>query len=352
LVKKNFHKYLINWYLQNKRDLPWREIRNPYPIWISEIILQQTRVAQGLPYFHRFMEKFPTVQALAQATEQEVLHLWQGLGYYSRARNLHACAKLIVNQYNGKFPESYQALMNLPGIGPYTAAAIASFAFMQAVPTVDGNVLRVLARIYADATDIATQKGVSHFFEIAKGLIPAHQPDSFNQAMMELGATVCMPLQPQCDSCPVASFCLAKSKGIQLELPVKSKRTKVKNRYFHYLALKCDEGLFMKERAKGDIWTGLHDFLLVETQSPQEIPPWETWEALLSTPSQPIAEAYYLHQLSHQRLHAWFYLLELSTTGFPRVAHMYPELQLVPWEKLTQIPKPVLVSKFLNDSIF
>ncbi|WP_161622743.1 A/G-specific adenine glycosylase [Cesiribacter andamanensis] len=204
---------LLDWYQRNQRDLPWRQTRDPYRIWLSEVILQQTRVQQGLPYYQRFVEKFPTVEALAAATQQEVLRLWQGLGYYSRARNLHACAQQVVAQWGGAFPQTYHLLLSLPGIGRYTAAAIASFAFKEAVPVVDGNVYRVLARLYADPTDIAKPQAFAHFFALAQQLIDPRQPDVFNQALMEFGALHCTPQKPLCLYCPLKEHCQAYALG-------------------------------------------------------------------------------------------------------------------------------------------
>ena len=259
-MTQSFAKLLINWYNNHQRDLPWRNTSAPYKIWLSEIILQQTRVNQGLPYYNKFINEYPSVHDLANAPEDEVMRLWQGLGYYSRARNLHECAKSIVNQYDGEFPSTYNELLKLKGVGKYTAAAIASFAFNQAVPVVDGNVFRVLARYFCVTDDIAQPKTFTKFFNIAKELIPEEQAASFNQAIMELGATICTPKKPACENCPLAQDCEARIHHKQSELPVKKKKIKIKHRYLYYLIWQEGGKLAMKKRGESDIWQGLFDF--------------------------------------------------------------------------------------------
>ena len=222
----NFSNSLLLWYLQNKRDLPWRNTTNPYPIWLSEIMLQQTRVAQGLPYFLAFTEAFPTILDLAKADEEQVLKLWQGLGYYSRARNMHKTAQIIAFELGGNFPNNYNDLIKLKGIGEYTAAAIASFAFNEVVPAVDGNVFRVLSRYFNIDTDIASSGAKKEFTALAKELIPNDNPALFNQAIMEFGALQCVPKNPNCESCIFNSSCAALQKKKVAELPVKSKKVK------------------------------------------------------------------------------------------------------------------------------
>ena len=228
-----FAPRLIEWYRRHGRNLPWRHTRDPYRIWLSEVILQQTRVRQGMPYYHAFVEKFPTVNDLAAASEQEVLRLWQGLGYYSRARNLHETARIVAQKHNGVFPGNYAGLLTLKGVGPYTAAAIASFAFGEQVGVLDGNVYRVLARLLGIETDIATPKAKNEFTRAAAALVPADEPDTYNQAIMEFGAIQCTPVAPDCLLCPFQAECVAYNTGRQHELPVKSKKGSVKNRFFH-----------------------------------------------------------------------------------------------------------------------
>lgn len=261
---ETFATNLLAWYDQNKRDLPWRGIQNPYFIWVSEVILQQTRVNQGMPYYLRFVEKYPTVADMAAATEKDVLRLWQGLGYYSRARNMLHTAQIIVAEHDGKFPDNYKALKKLKGIGDYTASAIASFAFNEKVATVDGNVFRVLARVFGIEEDIASLKGKKTFAALAKTLLPDEQTANYNQSVMEFGALYCKPTSPDCPNCIFKADCVAANTNKQDILPIKAKKNVVKKRYFHYLVFEYDKKLLLKERGEGDIWQGLYDFVLVE----------------------------------------------------------------------------------------
>lgn len=266
----NFSKTLIQWYLQNKRDLPWRNTTHPYLIWLSEIMLQQTRVAQGLPYFLRFTEAFPTVFDLANASEEEVLKLWQGLGYYSRARNLHKTAQQIAFEMNGELPKSYAELLQLKGIGEYTAAAIASFAYNENVAVVDGNVFRVLSRYFDVETDIASSGAKKEFTQLAAALIPNNKANVFNQAIMEFGALQCVPKNPDCTICVFNDSCLALQKKKVAQLPVKSKKIKVTNRYFNYLVFSDDNSnTIVSKRTQKGIWHNLYEFPLLETVSPE-----------------------------------------------------------------------------------
>jgi A/G-specific adenine glycosylase len=266
--KRYFSKKIVEWYQENKRNLPWRETKDPYKIWLSEVILQQTRVAQGLPYYLTFVAKYPTVQELAHAPEQEVLRVWQGLGYYTRARNLHKCAKVIAESLNGKFPDNYEALKELPGVGDYTAAAIASISFYEPVAVVDGNVYRVLARLHGIETPINSPDGRKVFCTLANTLVSTVNPDLHNQAMMEFGATFCTPQNPKCEQCPFLNCCVAAQRRLQHLLPVKLKLKKAKNRYFDYLVFKKGKSLLMKKRVEKDIWHGLYDFPLLESKKP------------------------------------------------------------------------------------
>lgn len=263
-----FSKSLIQWYLQNKRDLPWRKTIDPYPIWLSEIMLQQTRVAQGLPYFLKFIEAFPTVQYMAEAPEEQILKLWQGLGYYSRARNLHATAKQVAFEMGGKFPGSHEGLLKLKGVGDYTAAAIASIAYGEHVPVVDGNVYRVLSRYFGIETDISSSGAKKQFTELAASLMPNDQASAFNQAMMEFGALQCVPKNPDCGVCIFNKECAAFLTGRVSQLPVKLKKTKVTDRFFNYIIVKDAAGntVVNKRTAKG-IWHNLYEFPLIETET-------------------------------------------------------------------------------------
>lgn len=261
-----FTKALLPWYAEHKRPLPWRETRDPYRIWLSEVILQQTRVEQGRNYWHRFVETYPTVAELAAATEDQVLRLWQGLGYYSRARNLRTAAKQVVEEHMGGFPDSYEGLKGLKGVGEYTAAAIGSIAFGLAEPVVDGNVYRVLARVFGIDTPIDSTAGRKQFRELAAALIDHEQPGEHNQAVMELGATVCTPQKPKCGDCPLARKCIARTAERITELPVKAGKTKVRTRHFNYLHIDRAGGSFLRKRIGKDIWHGLYELPLIETE--------------------------------------------------------------------------------------
>jgi A/G-specific adenine glycosylase len=315
----DFHNVLIKWYLQNKRDLPWRKTVDPYQIWLSEIMLQQTRVAQGMPYFFSFTEEFPTVFDLANADEEKVLKLWQGLGYYSRARNLHKTAQYIANDLNGVFPATYNDLLKLKGVGEYTAAAIASFSYNEAVPVVDGNVFRVLSRYFDIESDIASPATKKEFTALAQELMPNDNPAIFNQAIMEFGAIQCVPKSPDCTVCVFNESCLALQKKKVDALPVKSKKLKITNRFFNYLILEDLEGktIIQKRTAKG-IWHNLYEFPLVETE---EIVDFDfisnaVYQDILSSYSitavEECSHATVIHKLSHQHLHIQFWKIKVN----------------------------------------
>ena len=258
---------LIEWYTVNKRNLPWRDIQDPYRIWISEIILQQTRVVQGLEYYKRFINRFPDIKSLAEADEQEVLMYWQGLGYYSRARNLHFAAKTISNEYNNEFPKDYHAILKLKGIGEYTAAAITSFAWNMPYPVVDGNVFRFLSRLFAIEEAIDTGKGKKYFTELAEKLMDKKQSGIFNQAIMEFGALQCTPTSPDCSLCPFESNCMAYSNQSISLFPVKQNKTKTKNLYLHYFHIHDSEHLYIRKRKGKGIWQNLFEFPLIESEA-------------------------------------------------------------------------------------
>ncbi|WP_298118359.1 A/G-specific adenine glycosylase [Flavobacterium sp.] len=313
-----FSNSLLHWYLQNKRDLPWRNTKHPYPIWLSEIMLQQTRVVQGLPYFLSFMDAFPTVFDLAKADEEQVLKLWQGLGYYSRARNMHKTAQIIAFELNGNFPNNYNDLLKLKGIGEYTAAAIASFAFNEVVPVVDGNVYRVLSRYFDVETDIASSSARKEFTALANELIPKDNPALFNQAIMEFGALQCVPKNPNCEICIFNSSCAALQKKKVAELPVKFKKTKVSNKYFNYLVFLDDsKTTIINKRSEKGIWQNLYEFPIIETENEMD------FDALSSLVHQNYShleieriliynDNQIIHKLSHQKLHINFYKVEVS----------------------------------------
>ena len=313
-----FSNSLLHWYLQNKRDLPWRNTNNPYPIWLSEIMLQQTRVAQGMPYFLSFMEAFPTVFDLAKADEEQVLKLWQGLGYYSRARNMHKTAQIIAFDLNGNFPNNYNDLLKLKGIGEYTAAAIASFAFNEVIPVVDGNVYRVLARYFDVETDIASSSARKEFTALANELIPNDNPALFNQAIMEFGALQCVPKNPNCEICIFNSSCPALQKKKVAELPVKLKKTKVTDKFFNYLIFLDDsETTLINKRTEKGIWHNLYEFPIIETENEMDFDilsklVHENYSNLEIKDISIYNDNQIIHKLSHQKLHINFYKVEVS----------------------------------------
>ena len=347
------NQYLINWYDQNKRDLPWRNTSNAYHIWLSEVILQQTRVAQGLPYFRRFVQKFHTVHDLANAPEDEILRVWQGLGYYSRARNLHKCAKIVSNEYNGKFPDERQELAKLPGIGPYTSAAIASFAFSKKEAAIDGNVLRVLTRIYGIEDDISDKRTVDAIREIANIIIPSEDPGKFNQAIMEFGALNCVPKNPKCESCGLRDICEAKIQGKEILIPVKLKKIKRKSRYFNYLVVEIGNKYLMRKRGYDDIWKGLFEFCLIEndivtTFAELALPNVLTmnskcWE--LTSESRIIK-----HVLTHQNIHCTFHHIRFMD-GFKYNAAQWGGLKLYSASEINELPKAILIDNYLGGKI-
>ena len=354
--KSGFAKKIIEWYQENKRHLSWRETKDPYPIWLSEIILQQTRVAQGLPYFQRFMERFPTIRQLAEAKEQEVLRLWQGLGYYTRARNLQRCAKVIVDQFEGQFPNNFNDLQQLPGIGPYTAAAIASFAFLEPVAVVDGNVFRVIARIFGIELDIASTAGKSFFSLKANELISREHPDLFNQAMMEFGATHCLPKNPKCDECIFKKSCVAFAHDWQDRLPFKERKIKTRRRYFYYLVIEQNKKLLMNKREAKDIWQGLYDFPLVETKRSKKIKDVIKQSILITAlrgQFQLLPETkVFRHVLSHQILFARFIFMRMNPKKFISTNFKKQNMKFYTREGARKLPKPVLINRYLLETGF
>ncbi len=344
-----FSLKVAEWYQLNKRLLPWRKTKNPYHVWLSEIVLQQTRVIQGLPYYKKFIEAFPTVFDLAKAPEQKVLRLWQGLGYYTRARNLHKCAREVVDRYSGKFPENFEELKTLPGIGDYTAAAIASIAFGKRVAVVDGNVSRVLSRIYGIETPINSPVGKKTFFDLANKLIPAAHPDLHNQAVMEFGALYCTPQNPRCEGCVFASSCVANRNSLQTVLPVKQRLKKARKRYFYYFAIQKGRSFLMKKRNEKDIWHGLYDFYLVERSRPADAEKifGEDKDLKKLSGRKKISEIsnIYKHVLSHQIIYSRFIQLKLSESPTLNGS----ELKFYSLKRVAELPKPVLISRFLTD---
>lgn len=303
---------LLTWYRENHRELPWRETSNPYYIWISEMILQQTRVEQGLPYYYRFLDKFPQINDLANASEQEVLEIWQGLGYYARARNMYKTAQYVVENCNGVFPNTYDELRKLKGIGPYTAAAIASFAFKQCVPAVDGNVKRVAARFFGLTDNIESTAFFKTVFALLGDYIPTESPDIFNQATMELGATICTPSSPKCSHCPLAEMCVARATHQTDSLPVRIKKTKITKRILNFCVFESSGLYFIRQRPSEGIWGGLYEFLNFDSTSdldgdfPQDECPFPIADAKIGLRYQA------LHKLSHQHIDARFWLIRIT----------------------------------------
>jgi A/G-specific adenine glycosylase len=350
--KRYFSDKIVEWYREYKRDLPWRQTNDPYKIWVSEIILQQTRVIQGLPYYLKFIGQYPTVEALANAPEQEVLRLWQGLGYYTRARNLHKCAKKVTETYSGKFPNTALELRELPGIGDYTAAAIASIAFKQPVAVVDGNVFRVLSRVFGIDSPINTPSGKKLFSSLAGELVPETGPDLHNQAVMEFGAMFCTPTNPSCDQCFFRSKCFAFKNSMQDQLPVKIQAKKSRKRYFHYLVFKRGKSLLMKKRVEKDIWNGLYDFPLIENDKPvhvKKILNNTGWLKKLAKKDDSIVITdTYKHILTHQTIFCRFVII----TEPAKAALSDQSSKFYSFAKISQLPKPVLISRFLDDHAF
>lgn len=304
---RSFSDLLLNWFSVNKRQLPWRETKDPYAIWLSEIILQQTRIQQGMSYWQRFMQKYPTVQMLADASEDEVLRLWQGLGYYSRARNLHTAARQIVEM--GAFPSTIDTIRSLKGVGDYTAAAIGSIAFGLPEAVVDGNVYRVLSRCFGIDTPIDSTQGKKTFKSLAQTLLPENASD-FNQAMMDFGAIQCTPTSPQCTSCPLIEICVAFNEKRVASLPVKGKSIRIKERHFTYIYIRCKGEVAFHRREGKDIWHGLWEPFLIEAG---DLPCFGGTLTLLSKDVK--------HILTHQIIHADFFLLDIDEK--PELPHDY-----------------------------
>jgi len=303
----NIDQKIVDWYQRNKRNLPWRENNDPYKVWLSEIILQQTRVDQGTPYYLRFIKKYPSVEKLANAKEDDVLKLWQGLGYYSRARNLHHTAKFISKELNGQFPNNYSDLLSLRGVGSYTAAAIASISFKQAVAVVDGNVLRVFSRLFNDPSPINEEKTKKKVFKKLNELIPAENPSDFNQGLMELGSLICTPSKPKCSECPIAEHCLAKEANTIELLPNKSKKTKItklKLDFFHFLDQ--NNCTLISQRPENGIWAKLYEFPNIESASKKEI---KDFPKKISKASEFINTTSFTHVLSHRKIEANFHFI-------------------------------------------
>ncbi|MCX2573444.1 A/G-specific adenine glycosylase [Pedobacter sandarakinus] len=341
-----FQQELIDWYYKNKRDLPWRHTKDAYTIWLSEIILQQTRVEQGLPYFHRFLANFPTVGAFAAASEEQVLKLWQGLGYYSRCRNMHATAQVVVNDFGGVFPDSHDALLKLKGIGEYTAAAISSFATGEPRAVVDGNVFRVLARYFGVYTAINSPAGKKEFYSLANELLHRNNSADYNQAIMEFGAIQCKPKSPLCITCPLSQDCYAFKHNEVSTLPVKLKKAPQKHRYFNYFICRDDENILLQQRQAGDIWQHLYDFPCIETLEMLDPQGDAFVEALADNFGANVSYTLLSskkHILTHQIIHIKFFELKNYIFNFSK----QKKLNWVSLHKLDELPQPKVIHDFV-----
>lgn len=341
----NFCNLLESWYLSVNRDLPWRKTNDPYSVWLSEIILQQTRVAQGTSYYHKFIENFPTVFDLANADEDMVLKLWQGLGYYSRARNLHFSAKYIVNELNGEFPKSYKKLLDLKGVGDYTASAIASICYGEKVAVVDGNVYRVLARYFGIETPINSSKGIKEFKELAQKILETDHPGQYNQAIMDFGALQCKPQNPECNSCPLLGGCTAYSESKIDLLPIKEKKIKVKKRYFNFVVVLTEDHKTILSQRKGKgIWENLYQFPLIEsdtTLDAEQLVASAQFQELTDTTEVSLKlynNKEWVHKLSHQHLYTQFWIVKAQSS--------HPDL--IPLTTIESYAVPRLVHRFLE----
>jgi len=351
-----FSEILLGWYNKNRRDLPWRQTRDPYKIWLSEIIMQQTRVEQGLSYYLKMIKKYPDIHSLANAKEEEVLRFWQGLGYYSRARNLHDTACSIVRNFNGRFPEKYPELIKFKGIGEYTAAAIVSLAYNQVYPVADGNVIRFLSRYYGIKTPVNSEKGRKEILCLAGNLIDTKLPGEFNQAIMEFGALSCKPKIPDCKDCVFNSECLAFKQNLVDVIPVKIRRTSMKKRYFHYLVISGENNsIYLKQRTENDIWRNLYDFPLLEKETktaPKKVMK-EISERLfiINNEIDLAVTSEFKHVLTHQIIFAWFYKIEISKAShFTRIPSLLKVNMIqVSKSELHNYPVPRLIEKFLKN---
>ena len=335
---------LISWYLEKKRNLPWRNTRNPYHIWVSEVVLQQTRVAQGLDYYLQFISHFPTISSLANAHEDDVLKQWQGLGYYSRARNLQKGARQVQEIYNGILPNNYEQLLKITGIGPYTAAAIASFAFNEPVALADGNVNRVLSRLFGMFDPINSTVGAKLILTKATEILDRANPATHNQAIMEFGATHCTPKKPKCTECPLQQICYAYIHDQIAVLPIKIAKGATRDRYFHYVLFIHHNSIYVKKRPVDDIWRGLYEFPVLETISSEQ-PSTSEWKNLLNTNTIPLLQKNYRHLLSHQTIYASFYVARSEEPAFEK-SH---EIKKIPIAEISQYPVHKLISRFIDD---
>lgn len=348
--KKFFTKALLKWNCNdNKREMPWKGEKDPYKIWISEIILQQTRVQQGLAYYQRFIKAFPDVHSLAAATEQKVFKLWEGLGYYSRCRNLIASAKFIDHELNGIFPQKYTDILALKGVGDYTASAIASFAYNQPHAVVDGNVFRVLSRFFGIETSIDTTGGKKLYSLLAGELLDKKNPGIYNQAIMDFGAVICRPAQPLCDLCPLQLKCLAFNRKLVNVLPVKEKSIKRKERFFNYLIVDYAGSFYVHKRSAKDIWQGLYEFILLETNqalTDADLLKTELFVSIFNKKTYSITAVSdtYKQQLTHQTINGKFFHVKINSA-----LKFKNDLALVTKEHIAHLPFPKFIASYLID---
>ncbi|MEZ4797170.1 MAG: A/G-specific adenine glycosylase [Flavobacteriaceae bacterium] len=341
----NFTQTLTSWYSINKRDFPWRSTKDPYKIWLSEIIMQQTQITQGLPYYEAFVKQFPTVFELAKADEETVLKLWQGLGYYSRARNLHATSKYVANDLKGQFPESYKELINLKGVGDYTASAIASICHNAPNAVVDGNVYRVLSRYFGVDIPINSSKGIKHFKELAQSLLPKKDVGNYNQAIMDFGSQQCKPKSPNCSVCPLNNGCAALKNGQIEELPIKIKKIKITKKHFNFIVFVSDDGkTILEKRTEKGIWKNLYQFPLVETSKRLTIKNFQfnkSVKQLLKGKEFSLSlynDKEIVHKLSHQHLYTSFWVVQVKELkkNFVYISDVH------------EYPVPILINKFID----
>jgi A/G-specific adenine glycosylase len=348
--KKFFSETLLKWHLfENIREMPWKGEKDPYKIWISEIILQQTRVKQGLAYYNRFIKKWPDIKSLAGAREQEVYKLWEGLGYYSRCRNLIASAKFINDELAARFPEKYEDILSLSGIGHYTASAIASFAFNLPYAVVDGNVLRVLSRFFGIQTPAGTAEGKKMFGALARDLLDTANPAAHNQAIMDFGAVVCKPILPLCDVCPLQKKCIAYAKNMVSILPLKEKNINKRERFFNYLIVEYHDKIYVNQRTRKDIWQNLYEFILIETQSlipGKKFLNLKIFTSLFSRNNYTVTKIspVFSQQLTHQTITGRFFHITIKTAGAS-----LQKYKPVPGKELCLLPFPKFITSYLKD---
>ena len=338
---------IYRWYSIHKRDLPWRETKDPYKIWLSEIILQQTRVAQGINYYLAFIKHFKNIDALANASEDSVLKLWQGLGYYSRARNLHATAKFILNNYNGKFPDDYEKIIHLKGIGPYTAAAISSIAFDLPYAAIDGNIFRVYSRYFGISTPVDSNKGKKEIEQIATELLPVKNPGFHNQALMDFGALQCVPKSPDCNLCPVSNTCFAAQNGLVDQLPIKQKKIKQRTRFFYYYLIESSNEILMQQRKNKDIWKNLYQLPLLESDKDLKEVDYLKKEYPFNQNKDLIIKRILgvkKHILSHQVIYAR--LIHIQTEDFEGISNEYIRVNK---KDIYKFAVPKLLENFINE---